>query len=200
MRWPSTKKYGIISVLIIVSTSSFSQTEQEKGEIAKAVCECMDKKKELNLKDRKAVEMGLGLCMLEVIQEKKLDISISDSDAMEKFGQMVGIHMAGVCPNVFEAFMDNTQSESKAADEIEISGTVKSIDSKDMATISVRDDSGKEHKLLWLHYFTGSDDFVSDPKKMIGKKVSLSYKISDVYSPSRKAYVTVKELTRLTID
>src|SRR6185436_1093669 len=120
----------------------------------------------------------------------KLNVSISDSDAMEKFGRSVGMRMAGVCPKVFEGFMTDTKnSSSTVEDDIEVSGSIKSVDVKEMVSLILRDDSGKEHKLLWLHYFNGSDDFVADPKKLVGKKVSATYKIVDVYSYNLKGYI-----------
>lgn len=193
-------KYIFIAVLCLACFLSYSQSDEELGDIAKVVCDCMNGK-ELNFKDRKAVEMALGMCFLQVIQDKKLDIEITDQGAMENFGRSVGMRMAGVCPKVFEAFIDNAQDNSnKEVEEVDVSGTVRSVDTKEMTTLVVRDQSGKEHKLVWLHYFVGSDNFVADPKKLVGKNISVSYRIADVYSFSQKSYITVKELTKMSLD
>jgi hypothetical protein len=192
----TTMKY-IFVVLLFIGLNAKAQTESEIKEISNSVCQCMEGKS--NLKGKKETEMALGLCMLEIIQKKNLPIDISDSKQMESFGQKIGIQMVGICPSIFTALIDK-QPEPPAPVAYEVSGTVKSVELTDMANLVVRDEVGKEHRMLWLSYFSGSDDFVGDPLSLKGKKVTITYLMMDVYMPKQKAYITSKQISKLVVN
>ncbi len=178
----------------------FSQTDEEMDKMSKSVCECITKK-QVSFTNRKEMEIALGLCMLEGIQELKLNVSITDGDGMEKFGQKIGIRMVGICPKVFESFISEKANESDNKErDTEISGTVKEVEISNTVTLVIRDESGKYSRLLWLHYAIGSDGYTTEPKKLLGKKISATYKIVDVYSPKQKGYVTTKEITGFKVN
>jgi hypothetical protein len=192
---------AFICLIFFAATSSvFSQTDEEMDSMAKSVCECITKK-QVSFANRKEMEIALGLCMLEGIQELKLDLSITDGDGMEKFGQKIGIRMVGICPKIFESFINEKANESDQKEGgVEIKGTVKSVEINTSVTLVIRDDSGKESRLVWLHYANGSDDYVTEPKRLSGKKISATYKIVDIYSPKEKGYITVKEIIGFTVN
>ncbi|MCZ8353364.1 MAG: hypothetical protein O9340_01430 [Cyclobacteriaceae bacterium] len=177
-------------------TSLFAQDDMYKV-IATETCDCIAKRN-LQNPSRQELEMALGLCMLESINKNKVDIEITDERAMESYGQQVGIRMAGVCPQVFQAFMnEETVNVPEKVALLQVTGKVKAIEDGTLLTFVVREDSGKEHKLLWYGYFNGSDDYKENPKLLIGKQVTFSYKEIETFFPKAKAYINSKEIVSL---
>jgi hypothetical protein len=183
-----------ILLLSLISVVAYGQTDAELDKIAQTTCDCITKKNP-NFGNKSEVEMALGLCMLDAAQTAGVKLNMTDGKAMEELGQKVGVRMAGLCPSVFEAFVsEETKAPSAEPDYVEVSGKVKSVESGDYMTLVVQEPSGKEHRLLWIHYFPGSDAYVGDPKILIGKSVTVSYSLVDVYVAKAKGYVTSKQL------
>lgn len=183
--------------IVLLCSSSFrapAQTEAEFDAIAQKTCDCITQKKP-NFAIKSDVEMALGLCMLDAAQTAGLKLDLGDAKAMESLGEKVGIRMAGLCPAVFQSFVGEEADGSGAEPEyLEVSGKVKSVEYGDYTTVVLQESSGKEHRLLWIHYFPGSDAYAGDPKILIGKSVTVSYSLVEVFVPKTKAYVTSKQL------
>lgn len=196
------KNILLLTILAIVSFPIFSQTDEVYKTIAKETCECIGKKNYDYAKaDRAEVEMTLGLCMLESAQKNKLPIEISDTESMTALGEKVGLLMVGVCPDLFKVFIEKAQPEVEE-DETEFfttTGTVKSIEEKDFIFINLKDESGKDYKFIWLYYFQGSDDFKTDPKKLIGKKVEITYILLEALEPKSKVYYDLNIISGLVV-
>lgn len=189
------KKLAAISLFFVVITSQ-AQDDIYKT-IAKETCDCIAKRN-IDAAKRAEVEMALGLCMLESINAHEIDIEVSDEAAMTKFGEQVGMQMAPICPTVFKAFIESEEEVQPQA--VELTGTVKSIESGEFLYIIFKEDSGKEHKLLWFRYFPGSDDFKDNPKGLIGKKATVFYHDIECYFPKMKAYYNTKEIVELKLN
>lgn len=183
------KKFTFTFLFIALAVSVMAQEDLYKT-VAKETCECVTKRN-IDVNKRSEVEMALGLCMLESIQTHKIDIQITDENAMGKFGEQVGLQMAPLCPELFKAFMAD---EAEEVETIELTGKIRSIESGEFLYVILKEDSGKEHKLLWLRYFSGSDDFKNDPKKLIGKNVTVTYQNLECYIPKSKEYYNNKEI------
>lgn len=194
-------------VLVTASLTSFSQTDDVYKTMAKETCECIGKKKfDYATASRADVEMALGLCMMESAQRNKLEMDMSNVQEMTELGQKVGLQMAPICPEVFKAFTRTDDQSEEAVEEIDdteyftLAGKVKSVEEKDFIYITVKDDSGQEHKFLWLYYFDGSDEFKNEPKKLIGKDVTITYIQLEVFQPKSKSYNNTKILSGLEIN
>lgn len=200
-------KYKTLSLitLLMVSFAAFSQSDEVYKTVAKETCECIGKKNyDYTKADRADVEMTLGLCMLESAQKNKLPIDISDTDAMTALGEKIGLLMVGVCSDVFQAFAKTEEAveEIEEEDETEYfttTGTIKSIEEKDFLYINLKDEAGKDYKFIWLYYFQGSDDFKADPKKLIGKKVEITYMLLEVLQPKSKVYYNLNIISGLQV-
>ena len=190
-------KTTLLSLFLVCASLLLTAQDDLYKTIATETCECISKKKVDNT-NRSEVEMALGLCMMESFQAHSVDIDVSDEQAMTKFGEKVGMQMAPICPTVFASFIGDEEQEEVSA--IELSGTVKSIESGEFLFLVFKENSGKEHKLLWLRYFPGSDDFKSEPKKLIGKKVTVAYQEMECFFPKLKAYYNTKEIVSLKLD
>lgn len=192
----------LLIILTVVSSAGFSQTDEIYKIVAKETCECIGKKNYDYTKAAKAdVEMTLGLCMLESAQKNNLPVDISDTEAMTELGKKVGILMVAVCPDVFKIFMDQQQPavEEEETEYVTITGTVKSIEQKDFLHINLKDESGKDYQFIWLYYFEGSDDFKADPKKLIGKKVEITYTLLEALNPKSKIYYNLNIISGLQV-
>ena len=195
----------LLLVLTVISFEGFSQTDEVYKTIAKETCECIGKKNyDYSKADRADVEMTLGLCMLESAQKNKVSVDISDTEAMTALGEKIGLLMVSVCPDVFKVFMNKEEPEEQVEeieeDETEyftVAGTIKSIEEKDFFYINLKDESGKDYKFIWLYYFQGSDDFKEDPKKLIGKKVEITYILLEALHPKSKVYYNLNIISGL---
>jgi hypothetical protein len=190
-------KKSLLLCLLFVSTMVLAQEDIYKT-IATETCDCVSKRG-IDSSKRNEVEVALGLCMLESIQAHDVDVQLTDEAAMTAFGEKVGLQMAPICPLLFTAFMgDETEEEQVAV--LEVAGKVKSIEMDEFLFLIVKDDSGKEHRLLWFRYFPGSDDFKGDPKKLVGKNVTVLYENQECYFPKAKTYRDSKEIRELKLN
>lgn len=189
------KKNILLVSAFFLTISAFAQDDVYKT-IAKETCDCIAKKNyDYNTVNKQEVEMALGLCMLESAQKNNLELDMGDTETMTKLGQKVGLLMAAVCPAVFQVFAKkNTEAVEEIVEEeddieyFSATGKVKAIEEKDFVYIILKEDTGKEHKFIWLYYFSGSDDFKNDPKKLIGKNITITYTQLEVFQPKTKVY------------
>lgn len=185
----------LLSTIFIALSFSISAQDNIYVKIAKETCDCAEQK---NLPDasKNELETALGLCMLESVQNNDIDVDISDAKAMRKLGETVGIQMAPLCPSFFEAFLLDENEEPAVTT---VKGKIKSIDENEFLFITVMDKDKKETRMIWLRHFKGSDEFLSNPKKLIGKKVTIKYQSINCYIPSAKGYYAYKEIIELEV-
>jgi hypothetical protein len=182
--------------LITCSIFGFSQTTEEISSLAQKTCDCLSGKT-IDFKDKSAVQVALGLCLLDGIQSLNLQVELSDAGAMQELGRKVGVVMVGKCPKVFEVLVKDEMAKRSSDEANSVSGKVKAVDAKDYLTITLVEDSGKEHKILWIHYFEGSDQYVQDPRLLKGKNVTIDYTMKEVYMEKSKEYVTSKQAVKM---
>jgi hypothetical protein len=193
-------------ILAFISVPGFSQTEEVYKTIAKETCDCLAKKNFDYKKAGKAeIQMALGLCMMESAQRSNLTIDPTNMQQMTELGQKIGLQMAPICPEVFQAFTEDAEKLMGQEEEEEdpefftLSGKVKSVEEKDFFYINVKESTGKENKFIWLYYFDGSDEFKDDPKKLIGKDVTITYMLLEVLQPKSKVYYNLNVISGLEI-
>ncbi|MCU0383818.1 MAG: hypothetical protein MUF68_07095 [Cyclobacteriaceae bacterium] len=185
----------LVAALTLMAANTFAQDEMYNT-VAQETCLCINQKNVLS-KSRKEIEMALGLCIFESINKHKIDVDISDESAMEAYGQKIGIRMAGICPEVFQAFVTEEATPAPTTPTLKVSGKIKAIEEGTLLTFVLREDSGKEHKLVWYGYFAGSDEYKENPKLLIGKQVTFSYKEVETFFPKAKTYINNKEIISL---
>jgi len=191
------KKILLLLVVFISPALLFAQDDVHKI-VATETCECVQKKDASKMKDRSEIEMALGFCMLESAGKQKLDVDLSDPEVMRKFGEKVGIQMAIICPDVFATLF--IKDDENPTEQLKFSGQIKSVDVGEFVYITFKEDTGKEHRLIWTRYFPGSDDFMDNPKKLVGKKASVSFQVVEYFSPKSKSYYNAKEITELQLQ
>lgn len=185
---------NILLISLLFGTfSAAAQLDSLNAVIAQETCDCILKTDIAN-ETKQSIEMSLGLCMLEAIQNNNVDIDISDSDAMSKFGEKIGVKMAFICPLVFEKFIAEEYEEDSNSGFLSIEGEIDSIEENELQFIIIKEANGKKTKLIWLRYFDGSNEYIKKPKKLIGKKVNITYQLIDCYLPQKKEYYSFKEI------
>lgn len=192
------KKSIYLFVFTLFTHQLYAQTNEQLESMAKLTCECVNGKN-LDLKNRKEVEMQLGLCLLEAAGKNNINFE-SGTEEIEPLAEKVGLKMATKCPAIFVSFANTNEDTQEQPTSFEVSGKVKSVELTELGTLVLKEDSGKEHRLLWISYFNGSDDFVSDPKKLINKSVTVSYEMTDIYFPKTKSYITSKLIIGLKVN
>lgn len=187
-------KYLLLAILLL---PLFTYAQEDFKGIAEETCACIQKK-DLSAATKKSIEVALGLCMFEVIQARNIDVDISDGDAMRKFGEKVGMQMAPICPDIFTKVMDDDEQLQAAPTSETFSGIIKSIEEKEFLFVTLKDESGRDVRLVWLRHVEGADEFLSDYKKLIGKKVTLLYQNFELFNA--KGYFGYKMLTALKLE
>lgn len=172
--------------------------------LADEACTCISKK-DVNSMNTEQLQMQLGFCIMEAVgnnaeafQKQYGGVDPSDQEAMTKLGEQIGMKMAFKCPDVLMkmATVETTTATvpmPPAALE-ELTGTVRSIDGDEVAQVTVVDEAGRTHKLLWIRYFEGSDRFINEPGKVVGSKVKVQFETIEAYSPKAKEYFGRKEI------
>jgi hypothetical protein len=195
------KKLILLFSLICISLVSYAQDDVYKT-IATETCDCIKKKNyDYSNVSKADVEMALGFCMLESAKKNKIAIDVNNMEEMTALGQKVGMQMAPICPEVFQALV-GAKEETVEEDDTEyftVAGKINSVEEKDLVFINLKDGDGKDFKFIWLYYFAGSDDFKDSPKKLIGKEVTLTYIVLEVFDPKTKAYHSVNILSGLEL-
>lgn len=190
--------FTLAALLIMLAPGKLrAQTDPQLDELAVKTCDCITKKNP-DYNNQNELQAQLGICMLEAAGTIDIKFDNWTQDEFRVMGEKVGIRMATKCPAVFESFAKSAAKEDDA--EIEVKGKVKDVELHDLATIVLREESGKEHRLLWINYFNGSDDFAADPKALVTKKVVITYQLMDIYVVKTKGYITSKVVTKLAVE
>lgn len=169
--------------------------------LADASCECISKQDTDNMAQEQ-LQMQLGFCIMEAVgkypeefQKEYGNLNPADQAAMNKLGEQIGMKMAFKCPTVLMKVADvQTQMQAAPAALQVFTGTVKAIDGEEFATVTLIDEQGRSHKLLWLRYFKGSERFINEPSKVVGSKVQVKVESVEYYSPKAKEYFGRKEI------
>ncbi|MCO6493475.1 MAG: hypothetical protein J5I98_33955 [Phaeodactylibacter sp.] len=194
---------AVFSFILFAALSGLPLSAQDLlDKLADESCDCISKQDVDNM-SKEQMQMQLSLCMMEAVgkypeafQKEFGNLNPSDQAAMNKFAEQIGMKMAFKCPAVLMKVADvQTQAQAAPAATLQVlTGTIKAIDGEEFATVTLTDEQGRAHKLLWLRYFKGSERFVSEPSKVIGSKVQVKVESVEYYSPKAKDYYGRKEI------
>lgn len=196
------KMKAIFSIILLATFASLPLAAQDlMDKLADASCECISRQDVDNM-SQEQLQIQLGFCIMEAVgkypeefQKAYGDLNPSDQAAMNKLGEQIGMKMAFKCPTVLMKVADvQTQVQSAPAALQVLTGTIKGIEGDEFATVTLADEQGRMHKLLWLRYFKGSERFISEPAKVIGAKVQVKVESVEYYSPKAKDYYGRKEI------
>lgn len=189
------KKLTLIILISISSNILFSQDYMD--DIVIKSCECLTKVSDTLELNR--LHMELGLCMInasmpykkELLKDYDIDLNNIDSEG-EKLGTMIGLRMAGTCPNELIKLAEQTGEldqeiiENQYVENVTI-GEITKIDSDLFIAFTIKDEKGKSSKFYWLT-FIESDFDLSDYSTLINKNVSVTYTTQELYDNKIQEY------------
>lgn len=203
----------IIQLLVILSGLSLSLTSFAQGEgdvldkIAQGTCACMEEKDVANLTEEE-VHVELGMCMMLSLGDNStsladLGIDITNEAGMTALGEKIGLRMVTICPVVFKSFIQEemeAELEAEAPAILEIKGKIKDMEGDEFKFLVVEAENGRTHKFLWLRYFSGSEQLMTDFRKLKGKSVTVLYENIEAYSAKISDYYNYKEIREVKFD
>ncbi|MFK8061165.1 MAG: hypothetical protein AB8B78_13885 [Polaribacter sp.] len=200
------KKKLVLLFFALLSFSVFSQKKTALDKVSKETCTYLESKEFAEI-DKQLKTASLGIFIFKMYDKYKkqlnkegivLDLSKGKNGGRE-FGEKVGMNMVQFCP---EALMllagDDDDEDETELEEIEfsVSGQLKSINGDDLSVISLKDDTGKTQKFIWLNNFEGSDRLINSEKTR-DLEVTIFYKSVEIYSPKLKEYIVRKQVTKI---
>ncbi|MBL7852030.1 MAG: hypothetical protein JNN04_14100 [Cyclobacteriaceae bacterium] len=189
-------RFILLCIVLLSPALVRAQSMEDLDELAQATCNCISSKK-IDMSNRNELQAQLGICMLESAGAMNMKFDGWSTDEFRQFGEKVGLRMATKCPSVFESFAKSAIEEK--SENSEVSGKIKSVKLTDPTTVVLREEEGKEHSLLWIDYFGGSDDYAGNPESLVNRSVVIEYRLSEIYSAKSKGYITSKVITKLTV-
>ncbi len=174
-------------------------TQEMLDTITQETCDCISGKNLANL-NAENLNLVLGTCMIESLGRhesamKELNINLHDADGMRQLGEKVGLRMATICPDILLKIAELSQPQPTTDNEL--LGTIVRTGGEEFGFVIVRDEQGREHKLLWLRYFKNSEQLIQNPQQVIGKRVRIHYEAIECYTPKEREYFERKEIKRM---
>ncbi len=165
--------------LTILALSLLSVNAQDyMDKIAKESCSCVENIE--NNDDPMRFQMELGLCMInaatpytkEIKKDYNIDLKYIETQG-EELGRVVGLKMAGVCPDVMMKLAQTTEKASPENMTESYIGTVTQVGNDQFVVVSVKNKAGKEVKFFWLTFIKSEQDLVNTYSKLKGKTVEV---------------------------
>ncbi|HKK78695.1 MAG TPA: hypothetical protein VJ933_03660, partial [Phaeodactylibacter sp.] len=126
----------------------------------------------------------------------------SDQETMQQLGQDIGMRMVTKCPQYMMKLANQQAApQSTAPAPIKkasrLKGTIKAISGDEVAVVTVVEENGRSHKMLWLDFFPGSAR-LQNPSEAVGKEVTVEYQEMEVYSPKANEYFKRKKIAGIS--
>ena len=184
-------------------------------------CECL-KKRDLSSKSADAMQMELGLCLIEQVgvhekELKKAGYDTQSAGIYERLGEKVGIDLALNCPEfmaVLGTMMKDEDSgfKDKVMERLDnkaepakprktFLGEVKGIEYGDFVKIVLKDVDGKRKDFYWINSFEGDDALIAldNLESLTGKKMEISYYEEEVYFHKLKSYLGINRISGVSV-
>ena len=182
----------VFTLFALFATESHAQDYMD--DITNKACACID---ELGDESGRILEMKLGLCILnaaepyrsELLKEHELDIASPEQDGQE-IGRIIGMRMAGVCPNKLIALTEGS-IEDELTDVpilIKVEGEVVDVSTNFMIHFSIKNENGRTEKYYWFSFISTGIDLIKEYESLKGKNVVLDYHKEEFFDPKIKEY------------
>ena len=106
------KKHIALIVFIAITISfTYGQSEDYKTEITQKICDCINEQ-DLHSMTSDDLEIQFGLCLFSAIEgyDKELELELGEpfdiEKHSEKIGEMVGMKMVTVCPDIIQKLIE----------------------------------------------------------------------------------------------
>lgn len=191
----------LIGTFLLLSITFFAQSQDVLDSISAHSCDCISKL-DLNGLAKEKLTIELGLCMMKAAQpyEKQLkqsydiDMKKVDKGDGEKLGRLIGLKMASSCPS-FTDLITRISSDEPSTNSIE--GTITEFITEQFVTIVIKDEDGRDQRIIWLDYFKNSEKLLQKGKN---KNVTIEYQERELYNPKFNDYIKYKVATGIRYD
>lgn len=207
------KKVSVLLVFYLLF-SSVLVAQDVLDKVSDLACACFLEKIEDNM-DKDKMTIVLGLCILESSADykkeikKKHKIDLSSKAEFERFGEVLGAHMATRCDKFMEIiFLLNSEEEETAKESSEQTKVAinhgpleraEILDYKEGNILILKCKvNGKLLDVYCMESFEGAD-ILKDLSSIKNKGVELSHRDKTIYSSELKSFITVAELTRIQL-
>jgi hypothetical protein len=198
------KNIFLLMLLFVFAKTGTSQSTGNMKKITDSICDCLTKKDLSSIKTTEDANTAFMNCfmnnaslLMELAQERNVDFS--DQVAMRNLGLEIGKElMKQNCSSFIDLSMKMAGSEKTEGTTSATGvtgGKLIRIDNKDFRYFIVTDASNREKSFIWLHYFSGSEKFMDNTAKYIGKSIKINWQEIEVFLPSAKGYFKIKEIT-----
>jgi hypothetical protein len=197
-------KIKFLIVLLIVSTG-IATSQKYMDDIVLKVCECLSAMPDDM--DPEQYNMELGICMInaampykkELKKDHKIDMNNMEIYGAE-LGKLIGVKMATVCPQALMKLVNKTnENRSNNQSDITIQGQVIAFSEDKFVEFTIKDESGKTSKYLWLTLIESNYDLSSDYKNLIDKFVQLSVISQEIFDPRIGEYRKFNVIRKLEL-
>ncbi len=208
-----------LACLLLLAGSYGAKAQMSKDSLtkvmAKEVCVELEKKDFSKIK-KEQIEEELGLALLPVITKYETEIKevykvdeVMESKTMEIVGRDIGMKLVNVCPSFLKIFVNGLADDNKkvtdapvaAVEEVKsVFGMLTAITQTEMATLVVKDRTGKLTKIVWLDQFVGSDLVQANAAKFINKPVTIKFIEREIYNATLKRYTKIKVAYSISLD
>lgn len=192
------------------------------SKMSDGTCECL-KKRDISAKGADALQVELGLCLIEQVEVHKKGLKKAGYDTeaagiYEQLGQKVGVELALNCPEfmvVLGAMLKDEDSDFKdkvmervnaeiipqTQPSIMVS-EVKAVEYGDFVKIVLRDANDTRKEFYWINSFAGDEALITmdSLENLVGKTVEIGYIEEDVYFHKMKAYLGINRIASLHIQ
>ena len=195
-------KYMPAVVALCASLAMSGQDVVDK--ITEETCSCIS---QIQDNDSEQLKAKMGFCMISAAQpyEKQLrrkhDIDLktleSNSETSAKLGQLIGMRMAGMCPDQLLRIQETAEgSEEKQKTAL---GNVTGIDKGDFLTIRIKNNQ-EEGRYLWLQPFDNSEEIEKNLDNLTGKNVRITYREVSLFDAETRSYRNFRVITNMLLN
>ena len=197
------KKIYLPILACLFLSSSYAQ-EDYLEEIAKKPCECIGAKDFSAYKNKETRDMQLGICLLEaakdhkdkLLQEHDLNLDNFQANA-ERFGEVIGLRMALICPNTLMAV--SGELESDTPEVLRITGEVREVVESPFVTFTIKDSDGRSSRFYWLDFVSSTYPLQSQYMDLNGKTVKVEYVSRELFDPRIREYRNFNVITAVEV-
>lgn len=210
------KKVSCI-LFFFVLFSSVVVGQKVLDKVSDLACECFKDKVEKGM-DKDNINLVLGLCILESSKDYKREIKrkhkidLSSNHEYERFGELLGGHMAARCDKFMEIIflLNGDGEENETVQESKPDNTKVESNGGPMETAEILDIregnilvltckvNGRLLDVYCIESFEGAD-LLKDLTSLKNKTVHLSYRDKTIYSSELKSFIVVAELVRIEL-
>ena len=198
------------TLLFLIATTSFAQSDSYMDKIAQKSCECLDKV--VNLNNPEQFNMELGLCMIEASQAYKTElkrdynIDFAKIDVQgEELGRLIGMRMATTCPARLMEVASQMEAAGKDSDESDTAyetmrGRVTRINSDIFVEFSIRNTDARTMRFYWLSFVDSNVDLATNYESLVGKDVEVVYQSQELFDARTGQYRKLNVLTQVNVE